>query len=387
MSTQFDFSVDFNGTLTPVSTGSHPRVLQSSAQGVEPLAHVDCHVKRFLHAIEVKGLKVCKDLQIMDGGELLIRGTADDTDDSVDFTGAELVKEVELVFGTVTVTGSGTDADPFVSTLTPANPADKFITAPGATSEGDLSADDSAYGAETIVSSGAVAIADTDKWYLRLIKADGSSDYEAFDAVNHLLGDAGGAAGVNLLAKMQEVKSVQDALEAAFEARNVARRDRVDVLENKIDLDFTDLVAYLTHVETSLKQHSDDQNQLIHDYAMDRIAEMELSVQTASNDVRLHAELNVTPVDTCPADTEEVFQAVVGDAFADVEKWFIDVGIVKAGQRRADIDVQWEAEVIDDAPGIGTILILFFIHSFTSNLPGSDNKGVPASEIKDKILP
>ena len=105
----------------------------------------------------------------------------------------------------------------------------------------------------------------------------------------------------------------------------------------------------MTAVETSLKQHSDDQNQLIHDYAMARIAEMELSVQTASNDVRLHAQLEVTPVDTCPADTEEVFQAVVGDAFADVEKWFIDVGIVKAGQRRADIDVQWEAEVIDDA--------------------------------------
>ena len=62
-------------------------------------------------------LKVCKDLQILDGGELLIKGAADDAD-SVDFTGAELVKEVELVFGTVT--GSGTLADPFV--FTAANP-------------------------------------------------------------------------------------------------------------------------------------------------------------------------------------------------------------------------------------------------------------------------
>ena len=31
--------------------------------------------------------------------------------------------------------------------------------------------------------------------------------------------------------------------------------------------------------------------------------------------------------------------------------------------------------------------IFFLIHSFKSNFPGSDNSGVPASEIRDKILP
>ena len=31
--------------------------------------------------------------------------------------------------------------------------------------------------------------------------------------------------------------------------------------------------------------------------------------------------------------------------------------------------------------------ILLVIHSFTNNLPGSDKSGVPASEIRDKILP
>ena len=45
------------------------------------------------------------------------------------------------------------------------------------------------------------------------------------------------------------------------------------------------------------------------------------------------------------------------------------------------------AAVIDDAPGIGVTLILFTKHSLTNNLPGSDSKGVPASEIRDKILP
>ena len=38
-------------------------------------------------------------------------------------------------------------------------------------------------------------------------------------------------------------------------------------------------------------------------------------------------------------------------------------------------------------PGIGITSIECLTHSFTNNLPGSDNNGVPASEIKDKILP
>ena len=45
------------------------------------------------------------------------------------------------------------------------------------------------------------------------------------------------------------------------------------------------------------------------------------------------------------------------------------------------------AEIIDETPGIGIISIRFDIHSFTKCLPGSDSKGVPASETKDKILP
>ena len=45
------------------------------------------------------------------------------------------------------------------------------------------------------------------------------------------------------------------------------------------------------------------------------------------------------------------------------------------------------ADVIDETPGIGITSILFSKHSFIKVRPGSDNKGVPASEIKDKILP
>ena len=45
------------------------------------------------------------------------------------------------------------------------------------------------------------------------------------------------------------------------------------------------------------------------------------------------------------------------------------------------------AEVIEDTPGIGITSIPLPTHWFTSKRPGSDNKGVPASDIKDKILP
>ena len=39
-------------------------------------------------------------------------------------------------------------------------------------------------------------------------------------------------------------------------------------------------------------------------------------------------------------------------------------------------DLEWELH-----------LMLFLTHSLINNLPGSESKGVPASEIKDKILP
>ena len=41
----------------------------------------------------------------------------------------------------------------------------------------------------------------------------------------------------------------------------------------------------------------------------------------------------------------------------------------------------------EETPGIGVTLIPFDKQWFNNNLPGSDNKGVPASDIKDKILP
>ena len=43
--------------------------------------------------------------------------------------------------------------------------------------------------------------------------------------------------------------------------------------------------------------------------------------------------------------------------------------------------------ITDEAPGIGIIGILFFMHSVTNILPGSEIAGVPASEISDTILP
>ena len=40
-----------------------------------------------------------------------------------------------------------------------------------------------------------------------------------------------------------------------------------------------------------------------------------------------------------------------------------------------------------DGPGIGITLIFFFLANFIKNSPGSEIKGVPASDIKDIIFP
>ena len=44
------------------------------------------------------------------------------------------------------------------------------------------------------------------------------------------------------------------------------------------------------------------------------------------------------------------------------------------------------ADVTAEAPGIGYISILFFTHSLTKILPGSEIAGVPASEISETIF-
>ena len=41
----------------------------------------------------------------------------------------------------------------------------------------------------------------------------------------------------------------------------------------------------------------------------------------------------------------------------------------------------------EEAPGIGIILISLFIHSLISTRPGSEILGVPASEIREIVLP
>ena len=45
------------------------------------------------------------------------------------------------------------------------------------------------------------------------------------------------------------------------------------------------------------------------------------------------------------------------------------------------------AAVTADGPGTGTTFILFLTQLFNNNFPGSDIKGVPASEMREIIFP
>ena len=333
MSTQFDFSVaDLAGQTTPLESGE--------VTGTAEIAHASCHVKRFLHAMEVRGLKVCKDLQIMDGGQLLIKGAGGE---SVDFTGAELVKEVELVFGTVT-TQNG------VVTFTAGDASEKYIQVTVPAAEADDGDGVSPTG-QTLNENAVPAIdgdSASDKWYLKLIKADGSVDYEEFTGINAILDGIGtGQTELSLLAKLKDVDTAHDAIKAAFEERNVAREARVNALQTKTDADFTALVAFLSASEKALLDHIDNKDSLIHGWAMDRIAELEASVMEGANKIILHGEKAVNPLDTC--NTDVTFVASVDDAMASADQWFIDVGVMKGNSRRGSIEVQWEASIVGDA--------------------------------------
>lgn len=339
----FNFKeVELDRTAAGGGASELPHHDAADLNGTATIEHADCHVKRFLHAIELQGMKVCKDLEIDAGGELLIKGGTGE-----DFKGADLIRKMEMVFGTY---------DSATHSFTAANPADRFVEGVGSSYESVNTADpdlgDSTYDAETLVDSSGVGavVTSTDKWYIKIIKADLSVTYEEFVAINDLLDNAGGSHNVSILASMESVRTLQEALEAAIEAKLVLRKDYVDNLETKVQSDFDMLAQFLNFTEDSLQAMIDANDKEVQDYMEDRIHDLEISFENAMNRVRLHGESSVGLSQSCGMDT--TFEAVVDSAFVDVEKWMLDIGVFNNApgdeQRRGDVDVQWEAKIVLD---------------------------------------
>jgi len=262
-------------------------------------------MKKFLHAVQVKGMRVGGDIEITDGGELFLSdGTA----------ASSLIKEVDLVFGKI-VAGEFVFLDP----------SKKFID--------DLNAPESDAGLTESLNSGS----DSDYGALNL---------EEGDAALGVQGDDVGA--------MKEVRDLQDAIRTVIDAAQLASQADVDALETKVDADISSLATFLGNLETQLVNHMAAGDGAVVDFLDARIAELETSFNDIHNAVRLHGEATIDIDSENPAGTDVTFETeatalldLLGEEAHDIKKWMIDVGVVEidvdGDVRRNDIDTSWTA--------------------------------------------
>ncbi len=343
----FTFTNDKSGTLTKsVDSSAYPQVEASVAQGAASVSFASgVKMKKFLHAVQVKGMRVGGDIEITDGGELFLSdGTA----------ASSLIKEVDLVFGKI-VAGEFVFLDPskkFIDDLN-APESDAGLT------ESLNSGSDSDYGALNLEEGDAALGVQGDdvlgKWYLRLVRPNAEVEYKEFKAINDLMEGLGGSGEVfSILGAMKEVRDLQDAIRTVIDAAQLASQADVDALETKVDADISSLATFLGNLETQLVNHMAAGDGAVVDFLDARIAELETSFNDIHNAVRLHGEATIDIDSENPAGTDVTFETeatalldLLGEEAHDIKKWMIDVGVVEidvdGDVRRNDIDTSWTA--------------------------------------------
>ena len=74
----------------------------------------------------------------------------------------------------------------------------------------------------------------------------------------------------------------------------------------------------------------------------------------------------------------------------DSSSWVLSFVFLDRNPKKKNFELKPATEiaaVTADGPGTGITLIFFSLANFTKNSPGSEIKGVPASDIKDIIFP
>jgi len=368
----FTFANDKLGGSSPTSTIDSSGAVQTevSVNGAQTVSFASgVKMKKFLHAVQVKGMRVGGDIEITDGGELFLSdGTA----------ASSLIKEVDLVFGIVTGTGPYTFEfkDPSlkwiedlqVDSEDPQNLTEALGTVGG----------DSDYGALNLEAAdpqinvdGTAALA---KWYLRLVRPNGEVEYKLFRPINDLMD---GLAGVgndgaifSILGAMREINDLQGAIRTVIAAAQLASQNDVDALELKVDRDIESLASFLGDLESHLQSYMEDGDDAVRNYLSSRMTELQTSFNNIHDAVRLHGvatEIDIDQLNSGIGSNEVTFKS--GDALNlsvltsadDISKWMIDVGIVQTHQlvgesfealvpevRRNDIDTSWVASFVEE---------------------------------------
>lgn len=338
----FTFENDLQGTVTKVRENGDAMVEASAASAT--FGPESCKMKKFLSAINAKGIKVCKDLQILDGDLFLGSGVSDKS----------IVKEVSLVFGTHIDGDSGSGDAGFTSI----DPDLAGINELGDSADADLvedavvpgSDDPSAPLAQTLEDSSAIASQTEGKWYLRFVRPNQQVHFVAFKPLNDLMIAAQLDGNVrSLLEGMNELEELRATLDQIFVANAYASEQDIDALELLIDKDIIVLSDALDALELRLKNHVEAGDLALRTAAQNDLNASMVRLQHFYNGAALSATAPLVTNAACELDQadNEVLGIINVESDVDVKHMLLDVRVVEGtGESailRKDIELAWTA--------------------------------------------
>jgi len=226
-------------------------------------------IQAFLYAMQVKGARICDDLQVVaDGKVFLSDGTSL----------ASISKEIEVVFGVL----SEVDGEYSFSVR---NPANKFVSNLGTDTEPLNSDSDSVYGGLDLSDLNSdFTVQGEGKWYLRLTRPNGSVIYKEMKGINDVLDSSTLDEQVSSLPEvMKQLHDLGVAVKQALSQNQLSRMQDVDALESNWDLYIQSVKEDLDTLETDLVNTADAADLAIYNQIMGNVENAQLSIQGTFN--------------------------------------------------------------------------------------------------------
>ena len=328
----FTFENDRAGTQTSVidQPATGVQTIDDTPVATGTVSFANCSLKKLLAVMRAHStVDVCGDVNILSGGEVFIEGTA----------GSSIVKEIGLAFGTY---------DEGTQVFTPIDPAQRQVddTEAEDSDEGDIQKDldasadggDSTFVDGEDAPGGGIEAVDADsllqgsgKWYLRVVRPNGSKEYLPLDPVNELLAGLSPSGQVkSILDVAENLAQLTEAVALAAESEFDARIADVNALEAAFDADVQSLQNWLLDFEYRLVQYiQNNDTAVLNDLAP---KQQKLANDVASNHsaMRLHgtSALAINAACSGSGEIQWVGPDEILPAHADIKKWMVQVSIL-----------------------------------------------------------
>jgi hypothetical protein len=336
------YGADFNG----IFEGSEEDKDLSAVGEVLPLVLSESQlpIQKFLYAMQVKGARVCEDIQVTNNGDVFLN---DGTSLS------SIVKELEIVFGTLV-------GDVFTSL----DPANKFVNSLNSGTQ-DLVLDpvsDSMYGGDTVTLSEGVQVTGTaaaGKWYLKMMRPNGMIVYKELKGINDMFGSTMDDKINSIPEVLKQLHDLGVAVKTVMDQNQLSRMQDVDKLEWAWDRYIQDLKAELDDLQTEFKETVSVRDLAIYNHMIGRLNSAKQVIQGTMDNDYGHASISfaVSTLQT-PSGYEATFALsnATGDselrsstedaARHDIKNWIVKAVVRNVGSSTLVNDSIWHRAYI-----------------------------------------